>query len=270
MIIYADVLIAVNLYINYFLVRGTALLLRRKIKPLRCVLAAALGAAGALAIMLPELHPVLSVLLKVLLGMSVTLTAFGRQKRGDFLLSLLCFLAVSFAFAGGMMALWSFAAPLGMYYRNGFAYFDIPLVAAAVITAAVYGAFRLVKLLLDKKRPLPHEKVLIRSQGLEIPLDGLADTGNSLCDSFTGKPVVIASLEKVRAVLPESVLNFLSGSTENLEGIRLIPCRTVTAEGVVPAFPAEIIIGGKPADALLGVTLQEISGADCIFNPNII
>lgn len=270
MIIYADVLIAVNLYINYFLVRGTALLLRRKIKPLRCVLASAVGAVGALAIMLPELHPVISVLFKVLLGIAVTLAAFGRQKRGDFLLSLLCFLAVSFAFAGGMMALWSFAAPLGMFYRNGFAYFDIPIGAAAVITAVVYGGFRLVKLLLVKKRPRQHEKVLIRSAGLEIPLDGLADTGNSLCDSFTGKPVVIASLEKVRAVLPDSVLNYLSGSTEHLEGIRLIPCRTVTSEGIVPAFPAEIIIGGKPADALLGVTRQKISGADCIFDPNII
>ena len=65
-----------------------------------------------------------------------------------------------------------------------------------------------MKLLLDKKRPRQHEKVLIRSAGLEIPLDGLADTGNSLCDSFTGKPVVIASLEKLRAVLQVSVLNY--------------------------------------------------------------
>ena len=270
MIIYADVLIAVNLYINYFLVRGTALILKRKIKPLRCVLASAVGASGALAVMLPELHPVLSVLLKVLLGVAVTLVAFGRQKRGDFLLSLLCFLAVSFSFAGGMMALWTFAAPLGMFYRNGFAYFDIPIGAAAVITAVVYGVFRLVKLLLDKKRPLPHEKVLIRRNGLEIPLDGLADTGNSLCDSFTGKPVVIASLEKVRSVLPEAVLNYLSGRIDQIDGLRLIPCSTVTSEGVIPAFNAEIIIAGRTADALLGVTRQSISGADCIFNPNII
>ena len=126
----------------------------------------------------------------------------------------------------------------------------------------------LVKLLLDKKRPLPHEQVLVRRNGLEVPLDGLADTGNALCDSFTGKPVVIASIEKVRELLPDAVKNYLAGNCEHLEGIRLIPCRTVTAEGVVPAFPAEIIIGGKPADALLGVTRQEISGADCIFNPN--
>ncbi|MGN1339931.1 MAG: sigma-E processing peptidase SpoIIGA [Oscillospiraceae bacterium] len=270
MIIYADVLIAVNLYINYFLVRGTALLLRRKIKPLRCLLASVVGACGALAIMLPELHPVISVLLKVLLGVAVTFVAFGRQKRGEFLLALLCFLAVSFTFAGGMMALWSFAAPLGMYYRNGFAYFDIPIGAAAVITGAVYGLFRLVKLLRDKNRPLPHEKVLVRRNGLEIPLDGLADTGNALRDSFTGKPVVIAALDKVRSVLPEAVLNYLAGNMEDLEGIRLVPCRTVTAEGVIPAFPAEIIIGGKPVDALLGVTRQKMTGADCIFNPNII
>lgn len=270
MVIYADVLIAVNLYINYFLIKGTALLLRRKIKPVRCILSSAVGALGSLAIMLPELHPVFGVLIKVILGTVVTIIAFGRQKRGDFLMSLLCFLAVSFLFAGGMMALWNFAAPLGMYYRNGFAYFDIPIGAAAVITAAVYGGFRLVKCIYDRKRPAVHEKVILRSKGLEITLDGIADTGNSLCDSFSGKPVVIASLNSVRAAVPEAVLNYLSGNTSQLEGIRLVPCRTVTSDGVVPVFPAEIIIDGKSADAMLGVTRQDIAGADCIFNPNII
>ena len=270
MVIYADVLLAVNMYINYFLVRVTALILRRKLSPLRCVLASAVGAAGSLVIFLPELHPVLSVLIKTVLGFFVTLVMFGRQKRTDLLLSLLCFLAVSFAFAGGMLALWTFAAPFGMFYGNGCAYFDIPVGAAAVITAVVYGGFRLVKFITDRRRPPPHTRVTVRGNGTAVSLDGLADTGNSLRDSFSGKPVVLASLEAVRPIVPQYVLNYLSGSTGDIAGIRLVPCRTVLSDGVIPTFPAEIIIDGKRADALLGISKQDITGAQCIFDPCII
>lgn len=270
MVVYADVLVAVNLYINYFLIRATCLILRRAVVPLRAVLASAVGAAGSLLFLLPELHPVLGVLLKCALGVLVTLAAFGRQKRADFLLSLLCFLAVSFAFAGGMLALWYFAAPAGMLCKNGFTYFDIPIGAAAVITAAVYGIFRLIRYIMSRSRPKQHEKVLICCQGKKVTLDGLADTGNALTDSFTGKPVVIASLNAAREVIPPNVLDYLSGRLDGIEGIRLIPCRTVTSEGVIPAFPAQLVIGGKPIEALLGVSRQELTGAQCIFDPSII
>ena len=270
LIIYADVLLSVNLYINYFLLRGTSLFLRRNIKPLRCLSAAAVGAAFSLVLMLPELYPALSVLIKLTSGVLVTLTAFGFQKHIDFLLSALCFLAVSFAFAGGMAALWNFAAPLGMYCNNGCVYFDIPIGAAAVITAAIYGGFRLVRHIIERRKPALREAVTIRAGGKEAVLDGLGDTGNCLRDSFSGKPVIVASVEKLRGILPQNVLNYISGSPGGLDGIRLVPCSTVTSEGVIPVFPAEVLIGGAPVEALVGVSRQKLPGADCIFDPEII
>ena len=53
MVIYGDVLIIFNLYINYFLVRGAALLLRRELSGKRCLLAAAVlgGKRGTLAVL---------------------------------------------------------------------------------------------------------------------------------------------------------------------------------------------------------------------------
>lgn len=270
MVIYADVLLVVNLYINYLLVRCTALLLRRKTTPLRGLAAASVGAAGALAIFLPELHPVIAVFFRVGLGAVVTLVLFGRQKRMDMLISLLLFLAVSFGFAGGMMALWYFAAPLGMYYSNGTAYFDIPIGAAAVITAVLYGGFRLTGYIIKRRRPAQHSRVTLKRDGAEISLDGLEDTGNSLRDSFSGKPVVLASLAAVRSITPQSAVNYHEGKYDQLEGIRLVPCRTVTAEGLVPVFPAELSVDGHSAEVLIGIAKQDISGADCVFDPSII
>ena len=51
LVIYIDVLLVVNLYINYFLVRGTSLMLRRKVSPRRVILASAVGAVGSLLIL---------------------------------------------------------------------------------------------------------------------------------------------------------------------------------------------------------------------------
>ncbi len=270
MIIYVDVLLAVNLYINYFLVRCTGLILRRRLSAIRALAASAAGAVGALVIFLPELHSAVAAAFRVLLGVTVTFILFGRQKRGDMLLALLCFLAVSFAFAGGMLVLWNFAAPLGMYYSNGTAYFDIPIGAAAVITAALYVGFRLTSFIMERRRPAQHMSVTVLKDGIALKLDGLADTGNSLRDSFSGKPVILASPDAVASIAPNSAVNYHNGNTDKLEGIRLVPCRTVTAEGLIPVFPAEILIDGRETDALIGISKQNISGADCIFDPNII
>lgn len=270
MVIYADVLLAVNLYINYFLVRGTALILRRKITPVRSLLASLVGTGGALVIFLPELHPAVSVMFRALLGFVITLVMFGRQKCIDFAVSMLCFLAVSFTFAGGMIALWNFAAPLGMYYSNGTAYFDIPIGVAAVITAVLFGAFRLTNYIIERRRPARHSQVKIRKDDTEITLDGLADTGNSLRDSFTGKPVILASRSAVSSITPPEVLNYIAGKTDGLEGIRLVPCHTVTADGLIPVFPAEVTINDRCAEVLIGVAKQDISGANCIFDPGAI
>lgn len=270
MVIYADVLLVVNLYINYLLVRCTALILHRDAAPLRGLAAASVGAAGALVIFLPQLHPVWSVLFRAALGTAVTFILFGRQKRLDFLISLLLFLAVSFGFAGGMMALWYFAAPLGMYYCNGIAYFDIPIGAAAVITAVLYAAFRFTGFMIRRRRPASHSRVTLKREGAEITLDGLADTGNSLRDSFSGKPVVLASLGAVCSIAPQSAVDYHNGNFGQLDGIRLVPCKTVTADGLVPVFPAEITVDGRSAEVLIGIAKQDISGADCVFDPGII
>ena len=216
LVIYIDVLLVVNLYINYFLVRGTSLMLRRKVSPQRVILASAVGAVGSLLILVPDLNPILCVLIKIALGIGITFAAFGRQNKIDFLISSLSFLVVSFIFGGAMTALWNIAAPAGIFVRNGTAYFDIPIIAAALFTAALYGGFRVFKTIIDRRKPQSHAVVRIRNGAAEVTLDGLADTGNSLRDSFTGKPVVITSIGKVAEISPPQVPNYLKGCSVGL------------------------------------------------------
>ena len=274
MVIYADVLIILNLYINYFLIRSTALFLRRKLSAKRCVFAALIGGLGALVILLPELPFFVVAAEKAALGALIIFAAFGKQRPADFAVSTLFFLAVSFAFAGVMMALWTFAAPYSMVFSNGVCSFDIPLIAIAAFTAGAYCLVRLIRLLSDRRiRCVEIRTVKIRRKENEVSLRGLSDTGNSLCDIFTGKPVIICAADKLANVAPQCVCDYLNGITaDNIDGIRLIPCKTVTSEALMPVFRADsVTIDGKNADAVIGVSKNPLGeDVDCIFDPKII
>lgn len=274
MVVYADVLVILNLYINYFLIRSTALFLRRPISNGRCIAAALAGGLAALVILLPELPFFAVALEKTALGALIVFIAFGKQKLSDFAVCLVLFLMVSFTFAGLMTALWTFAAPYGMAYGNGVCTFDIPLIAIAAFTAAGYCIVRLVRVLSDKRlRCAQIRAVTVRNNGNELTLRGLADTGNSLCDIFSGKPVIICAADKIADIAPKWVFDYFGGNVgDTAEGVRLIPCKTVAAEALMPVFRAEkITIGGKPADAVIGVSKNSLGDdADCIFDPKII
>lgn len=273
MTVYIDVLVILNLYINYFLIRSTALITRRYLSAKRCLVAASVGAAGALVILLPELPFIVIALEKTALGALVTLAAFGRQKPVDYAVSALFFLLVSFVYGGLMTALWTFCAPYGMVFGNGVAYFGIPLWAMIAFTAAAYLAVRLTRYFADRRLKCARIcTVKIAANGTEIPLRGLCDTGNGLTDIFSGKPVIVCKYDKIAVIAPKSALGFLDGQLDDSGALRVIPCRTVTSETLMPIFSADsVTVDGKAADALVGVTRNPLGdGIDCIFDPKII
>lgn len=271
--VYIDVLVILNLFINYFLIRSSALVMRRGISAKRCLLAAAVGAVGSLVILLPELPFFVIALEKIAIGAVITFAAFGRQKPLDFTVCALFFLLISFVYAGLMTALWTFCAPYGMVFGNGVAYFNIPIAAIFAFTAAAYFAIRLVRFFADRRlRCAKICNVKITAKGTEITLRGLCDTGNGLCDIFSGKPVIVCRSDKLTAITPKAARDFLNGILDENGDLRLIPCRTVTSETMLPIFKADAItVDGKPADALVGVTNNNLgSNIDCIFDPKII
>lgn len=273
MIIYIDVLLALNLYVNYFLIRSAALLLRARLSPRRCLLAAAVGSLSSLLILAPALPSAAVVLIKGAVTVLLTLLAFGRGSGRDTALRTLVMLTVSFVYSGLMLALWSLAAPLGMVCGNGIAYFDIPISAVALLTIAAYCVIRLLRRFADTRiSACESAEVTIKCGGGEVRLRGFPDTGNGLCDPFSGKPVIICAANALSGVLPDNVRQYLGGELPDGTGIRLVPCSTVTAQGLIPVFTADsALINGKPADAAIGVSSTAFKADfDCIFNPKIL
>ena len=271
MTVYVDILIILNLYINYILVRTTALFLRRAADRRKCVFAAFLGAFGSLIILAPSLPFYVNIPFKILLGAGMVLIAFGKQKIRDYLICALFFVLVGFLFGGILSGIEVLFTPNGMILNNGVCFFNIPIAALASFTAGAYFLMKLVKRLSDNKKTR-FCTVKITRNGSSVTLRGLCDTGCEVRDLFLGKPVIVCDYEKTTAVIPDEIVDFLAGKVEALEKIRLVPCQTVSSSAAIPVFKAQsVIIDGKQADVLVGVSKNKLGDEiECVFNPSII
>ncbi|MCL1866067.1 MAG: sigma-E processing peptidase SpoIIGA [Oscillospiraceae bacterium] len=286
--IYIDLLVVINLYITYFLLKASCVFLHRKVSSGRILSGALTGGASSLMILLPTLPFLLNIAAKIIVGgLIVTVVFFPLSKSGSIAekvsglaVPALVFVVVNVVFAGLTLMLWFFAAPFGMSYNNGYAYFDISFTVLVVTTAAAYGIIRILRYVLDVKNAGQRSyKVKISRYDSDrrvkntVTLDALADSGNLLVDYFSGLPVVICPYSSIKKVAPAGVLE-----KEPPVGIRLLPYNTVNSAGLIPVFKAdEIVITdassdnscGKSVSALIGVA-EDLSQLTAIFNPKLL
>ena len=242
--IYLDVLIVLNIYVNFFLLRITACITHSPLKAGRCAAAAAYGSLFSLLILVPELNGLLSFVIRAFAAVTISAAAFGYHGRSRLALTTGTFLAANFILAGSIYAVYSWLTPEFMHFNNSYFYIDFSLLILVLTTAALYAAAYIVR-----------------------EVDGIADTGNSLVDCFSGSPVIVCDREGLSDILPERI-------SLPMRGFRLLPCRTVTENGVMPVFrPDEVLIldkltgKRKPVDVMIG--LGKSSGA-AVFNPKIL
>ena len=127
--VYVDILFAVNLFINYFLLCLTAKVTRIHTKRWRMLAGSALGAVYSLFIFFPEIPSLLSAAAKLIFSITILLAALPIHSIKVFLKTLACFFGANFLFAGLMMALWLFVSPNNLMINNGVVYFNIsPLI----------------------------------------------------------------------------------------------------------------------------------------------
>ncbi len=257
--VYVDVLLVCNLYMNFLLLRLTARLTHTKCRTGRCLTGAGLGAAGSLMILLPPLPFLLSLLCKAGLAAGMCLITFGRRQ---FWQKLLCFGGVSCGMAGILLAL---SLSGRVWYANGSWYPDISLRALVLWTIAAYGMLCVVQYFHNRTHPTADGyTVHIRYGAHTAAVEGLADTGNTLVDFCTGKPVILCEREALSALLPETLPP---------ARFRPLPYATAAGTGLVYVFrPDEVLIRkeetAKSVDVLVGIGGQTEHKA--IFNPKLL
>ena len=255
-IIYLDVLLIFNLYMNYLLLSLTARITHIKLVFWRGLFGAGIGSLASFSLFLPEFPFFFSALFKFLTALLMCLSAFGKKR---LFRNCTAFFGISFLVSGALYAL-SVCSQIHTVHQNGYFYFDISLSYLIGFTILAYLLLSVMQFLYDRNQIADRNyQVFIRYQADTALLDGLADTGNSLTDFYSGKPVIICDNSLLKNIQPEHS--------------HILPYFTIAGSGTIKVFqPDEIIISSdcgtaKTVDALVGIGEQENGKA--IFNPKL-
>lgn len=279
-IIYIDILLLLNFYVTYFLIVGTGCILHRKISVSRRILGSMAGTVSSLMIFLPALPFIVNIVIKIAVSLIITFASLGYSDIKTFTKSSAVFFFINCIYAGIMLALWLFCAPMGMVYNNGVSYLDIPFWAVILSTSASYIILLVIRRVLDSKTDFDkkYQIEIITSIG-KATLTATPDSGNKLTDFLTGLPVVFCDIKYCYDICPQEILTYLDDINRkniSLQGVRLIPCSTVSGDTLAVCFkPDKLIISDgktkKEINALIGFTKKGISGEyEAIFNPNLL
>lgn len=240
--IYVDVLVIINVYVNYGLLLLTALAVRINGERMRILLASLFGGVYSLIILIPGMNETVISLSRIPAVFLMVWLAFGYDGIKNFVRCASVFIGISMLLAGAMFALWVYICPDNMYFNSGIVYFDINALTLILLTVGVYAFIRIISIFFKSK--VPHNFTYFMKlyiDGEEISCRAFHDTGNCLKDPFSGEGVIIVDFDVVKKVISEKVFD----SFENINDtsrIRFIPVRSVSGNGLMPSFRAEKII----------------------------
>ena len=241
-VIYADILVTINLAVDYLVLFGTARLAGARFVRLRGLFAAAVGAVYSLCVIFPLERAVLWIS-RFAVSTIMVLICFGRRKPLELLRLLTVFYACGFVFSGFMLLIGTAAQPKEFLLKNGVVYFEF---SALEIVLAACAAFAVTELLRRLFRHGESEGACIAKiyyGGGCAVLKGFTDTGNSLTEPLSGAPVVVCRAAELKKLLPPDMLEqLLERNLSTKHGIRLVPCSTVSGSVLIPAIRPEKLV----------------------------
>lgn len=269
MVIYLDVLAAINFCITYFSLKGTARLLHAGYGTGRLIAASAFGGLSSLTALL-SFDFIASFLLKTALTAVITLIAFGFGSVSIFSLRTLITAITGALVCGITVMLRELTGSSFFASAGGYPYLDISVLHLVISATAAYLLISLFRRISDKPQSREMIKLVIKKNGRTAEILAYPDSGNNLRDFLTGLPVIVCRRDRINAILPDI--------SENSKGIRIIPFSSAGGEGTVIAFRADSITVHREngqkirIDALIGTGADglENENFDAVINPKII
>ena len=271
-IIYLDILIGVNLAIDYLMLFALSRISGIYSTRFKLFLGALLGSLYAVLSCIVEANIITSLPIKIAISALMVLICFGYKNKSRFLKLLLLFLFISFAVAGGVLALGnisnnSFFAGSGYYINN----ISSKTIVIAMLISWIITGFIFRNEAKDTIIPRKTVKADVYFLDNHAEYTLLVDTGNTLHDIISGKPVIILDRFSASQILPinislnrlhtENAADILSNIPENyVKHFRLIPFNAVGKNsGLLLSFkPDKITIDGKIWHGLVSINADRI------------
>ena len=273
MIVYGDILIVLNLIVDYFLLLATSKMLNRKPRLWRMFLSSFEGGFFSLYIFLPQSVFIIELMLRIAICLIISFTAFGFVNLKEFLKATGMYFAITCLYAGIMTAIWKILKPRGMVINNSVVYFDISAITLIGCTVIFYFIFVLFsKIFASYHNYADKCKVTIRYKEKESSFEAIIDTGNSVSDVFGNSEVIIADKSVVESLFGVVDINY---NPTLKSRYRAIPCTTVSGAYILDGFrcdSAVLTLSGKDIELrnpILAVSKTPLWEGTGIVNPKI-
>ena len=245
MIVYIDVLFAINFSMDFLSLFLSAHFTKRKIFKKRMLISAIIGGVYSIIdFIYPIKNAVLSITVSILTSIIMCMIAYYEKSIRAFIKIYLIYWAVSLSLGGIMSALYTFLNKILSEYIAGYSYENVyngarffVIILLTLIASIVFGkAF-------SNEKAMKSVQIYVKIGDKEYNIDSLCDSGNLLTEPISGKSVVLVAknseIGKQIEEMSEIVKRFIPYSTANghglLKGIipKTIKINEVSKEAIV-------------------------------------
>ena len=220
MTIYIDLIFFENIIMNSIIIYATSLIVKSKLKIIRLILSATIGAIYSIALYITNMKIYTSIFSKFVLSIVMMYVAFKPQKVKKLCKQTIIFYLTSFIFGGVALYLVYYLKPEEILIKNGM--YVGEYVLKVIILGAIFACI-IVKIsinLIKSKIKCSYCKITIKLNEKEITTQAMIDTGNLVKEPITNAPVVIVESSLLEGIIPREILknldNILCGNLSNI------------------------------------------------------
>lgn len=270
--IYLDILIITNAVITMIYIKCISKITHTYISNTRLFLGSTIGGISSIIVILNSSGFVRSALIttgKFLIEALIIVVTFKCRSFKATVRYVFMYFLMDIVFSGICLIIWETTKSSVIFVKNYTVYFNISLIHMIIAVILIYVMISAYEWILRQRMNVTENYRAIYSIGdYEIELPAIADSGNKLCDTFTGTPVVIFCCSEL--------FEHFNLDNEKLylqSGFRLTPYTTIKGKSVIPITSkgnvkiADSKNNIKNVKCCIGVTRSDNRKAKAIFNP---
>ena len=249
--IYVDLVVIIDLFMNYLVLISTGIILNRITKLKKAFLSSVIGCIPIIFIFI-NTNKIILFARSILFAIMMSWISFSYKDIIYTLRNVLYMYFISIFLAGGIYLINTNFFP--KINSNIFSF--VILITISPILSIIYiKSIKKIKIINSN-----YYKVDIYLKDKPVMrLNGYLDTGNKLVDPYTGKPIILVSKKNI---------------TYQPKKFILVPYNTIDNEGILCCFrPEKLYIHGvgERTKVLIGIINEvKIENAECILNERLI
>ncbi len=288
-VVYADVLWALNFFLDFFLLWATGRFLRLHYKMWRLLLSAVVGAVYGTLLLVPALSWCYTLPGAIISSLLLLIIAFSFGGWISLLKKAASFYLIAFAMAGAVLG------GSQLLSQQGIVLGATGSIRAGTLLFGVFMALILARRGVVYLKQLGHKESFIVELKISILgrsclIKGLIDTGNNLNEPVSGLPVIVCEYRSLMGLLPQGLRNAYQQYADPAlvlqqplpdgwgRRLRLVPFDSIGyRHGLLLGFrPDKVVLNGEKTLAtdavIIGLAQQSFAGGEyqAIVNPEIL